>query len=319
MMKKVLITGITGFAGSFLAEHLLSLGEYEISGTFLTEDSLKNVAHVQERLDLVKVNLMDRDAVFALISQKKPEYIFHLAALASPGKSFDAPVETFTNNIAAQINLLEAVRKEQLSPRMLIVSSAEMYGLVKNEDLPIDEDTPLNPTNPYAVSKIAQDYLGLQYSLSYGMDIIRVRPFNHVGPRQALSFAFSDFAKRIVAIEKGLTPPVLKVGNLDAKRDFTDVRDMVRAYAVVIEKGEKGDVYNIGSGVSHAMREIVEIMHGKAKVPFAIEQDNALMRPSDNPELLCDNTKLKELTGWEAQIPLEQTIEDILDYWRNIE
>ncbi len=318
-MKKVLITGITGFAGSFLAEHLLALGEYEISGTFISEKSIENVAHIKDKLDLVRLNLMEADAVESLVSSKKPDYIYHLAALSAPGKSFENPSEVITNNITAEVNILEAARKEKLQGRILITSSAEIYGLVSPENLPIDENTPFNPTNPYAVSKLAQDYLGLQYSLAYGLDIIRARPFNHVGPRQALSFALSDFAKRIVAIEKDITPPVLKVGNLDAKRDFTDVRDMVRAYELLMEKGQKGDVYNIGSGIAHTMKEIVSLMQSMAKVSFTLEEDPSLMRPSDNPELRCDNTKMHMLTGWTAEIPLEKTIEDILEYWRNRE
>lgn len=316
-MKKVLITGITGFAGSFLAEHVLTLGDCEISGTFLTKSSIENVANIQEKVDLVKVNLMDEKAVATLISDKKPDLVYHLAALAAPGKSFDTPAITFTNNVVAEMNILEAIRKEKVSPRILIVSSAEIYGLVTKEDLPIDENTPFNPTNPYAVSKLAQDYLGLQYSLSHGLDVIRVRPFNHIGPRQSLAFAVSSFAKGIADIEKGVVSPVLKVGNLEAKRDFTDVRDMVRAYSLIVEKGKKGEVYNIGSGISHTMKEIVEIMQSKSHAEFTLQQDEARMRPSDNPELLCDNRKMKERTGWAPEIPLEKTIEDILNYWRN--
>lgn len=317
-MKKVLITGITGFAGSFLAEHLLDLGDYEVSGTFLSEKSIENVAHIKEKLELVQVDLMNKDAIDSLVAAKKPDYVYHLAALSSPGKSFGDPMGTITNNIAAEIHMLEAVRTHNPQAHILITSSGDIYGKVAPENLPIDEDTPFNPTNPYSVSKIAQDYLGLQYCNSYGLDIIRVRPFNHIGPRQALSFALSDFAKRIVDIENGVTLPVLKVGNLTAKRDFTDVRDMVRAYVLLMEKGAKGDVYNIGSGVSHTLQEMVDIMQAKAKIPFTLEEDPSLMRPSDTPELVCDNTKMKKLTDWRPQIPLEQTLKDILDYWRSI-
>ena len=318
-MKKVLITGLTGFAGSFLAEHLLNIGGYEICGTFISENSIGNVAHIKDRLDLIRVDLMNKDAVKSLIATKNSDEIYHLAALASPGKSFENPSEVITNNITAQINVLEGVKNESPSTKILIISSADIYGKVSPENLPIDENTPFNPTNPYAVSKLAQDYLGLQYCNSYGLDIIRVRPFNHVGPRQALSFALSDFAKRIVDIEKGATPPVLKVGNLSAKRDFTDVRDMVRAYALLLEKGVKGDMYNIGSGTSHSMQQIATLMQSMSKVTFTLEEDPKLMRPSDTPELVCDNTKMKELTGWKPEIPLETTVKDILDYWRNIQ
>lgn len=318
-MKKVLITGITGFAGSFLAEHLLKNPECSISGTYLSDNSLQNVASIREKLDLEKVDLMDANAVSLFISNKRPDFVYHLAALASPGKSFKNPSETIVNNITAQLNLLEAIKNENLlSTRVLVVSSADIYGIVSPENLPIDEETPFNPTSPYAVSKIAQDFLGLQYELSYKLPVIRVRPFNHIGPRQALSFAVSDFAKKIVDIEKGKTPSVLKVGSLNMKRDFTDVRDMVRAYNLIMEKGKIGDVYNIGSGVSHALKDIVEMMQSLAKVSFTLEEDPTLIRPNDNPELVCDPSKIKTATGWQPEIPLETTLKDTLDYWRNI-
>ena len=319
-MKKILITGMTGFAGSFLAEHLLTLPDAQIIGTFHSENSLVNVAHMKDTLDLVKVDLQDKDALHALIADKRPDEVYHLAALASPSLSFKNPGETLTNNIAIQVNLFEALRIENLTQtKILIVSSAEIYGIVSSEDLPIDENTPLCPTSPYAVSKIAQDYLGLQYFLSYKMPIIRVRPFNHVGPRQAPNFVISSFAKRIVDIEKGVTEPILKVGTLDTKRDFTDVRDMVRAYVLLMEKGTPGEAYNIGSGVSHKIEDVLRTMLSFSDKEIRVEKDQELVRPSDNPELLCDCRKMRTITNWEPQIPFEQTLKDTLDYWRNIE
>jgi GDP-4-dehydro-6-deoxy-D-mannose reductase len=199
-----------------------------------------------------------------------------------------------------------------------VVASAEVYGSVTKEDLPMGEDTPLNPTNPYAVSKLAQDFLGLQYFLSYGIKTIRVRPFNHVGPRQAPNFVISSFAQKIAEIEKGKREPILPVGNLEAKRDFTDVRDMVKAYSLIMEKGEFGEVYNIGSGRSYKISEILEMLLSFSSVKITVEIDKSLFRPIDDPELVCDSTKINKTTGWKAEIPLEETLKDTLDYWRNI-
>ncbi len=314
---KVFITGISGFAGSHLAELLVNNG-HEVLGTYLTEESLVNVGNIKDKLSLLKINLLDVQSVNDIISEKKPDVVYHLAAIASAAKSFKNPIETLTNNIAAEINILEAIRNANLmDTKIFIVASGDMYGLVDSQNIPINENTPFMPTNPYAVSKIAQDYLALQYFLTYKLRIIRARPFNHIGPRQGLGFVVADFAKKIVDIEKGNAESVLKVGNLDAKRDFTDVRDMVKAYSLLMEKGISGEAYNIGSGISHSIKDIVTLMQSKAKVQFDISYDESLMRPSDNPELTCNADKMKKLTGWNPEIPLEKTIEDILDYWRN--
>lgn len=237
-----------------------------------------------------------------------------MAALTSPKMSFQNPAETFDNNITAQINILEAM-KNLPETKILVVSSAEVYGLVAKEDLPIDEETPFNPTNPYAVSKLAQDYLGLGYFISNKVQVVRVRPFNHVGPRQTPNFVVSAFAKRIVQIEKG-KEKVMKVGNLTSKRDFTDVRDMVKAYLLAIEKGQIGDVYNLGSGVSRQIREILDMMISLSKTKIETEEDSALLMPSDNPELVCDYSKFNALTGWKPEIPIERTLQETLEYWR---
>lgn len=318
-MKKVLVTGATGFAGSWLTEYLVGLGEYEITGTFVTEESLKNVENVKNSVQFVKIDLLDKDSINNLVASCKPDLLFHLAALASPGASFKDPAGVITNNVTAQINLFEAIKDiGLLKSRILIVSSADIYGKVTSDNLPIDEDTPFNPTNPYAVSKLTQDYLALQYFLSYQLGVIRVRAFNHIGPRQAPGFVVSDFAKRIIDIEKGIIQPILQVGNLDAKRDFTDVRDMVKAYVAILEKGTIGEVYNVGSGLSHAMEEIVEILRSQSKKEFTIQLDPTLLRPSDTPDLRADTSKLKQVISWKPEIPLTQTLKDTLDYWRQI-
>ncbi len=229
-MKTVLITGVTGFAGSFLAEHLLSQHLYTVHGTYLSEKSLQNIEAHKDSLQLHQTDLTDHEATEKLIGTVKPELLFHLAALPSPAASFKDPALFLQNNINSELYILEALHKQKLhDTRIMIISSAEVYGLVRNEDLPIDELTELRPVSPYGVSKIAQDYLALQYHLSYNLQTIRVRPFGHIGPRLSDQFAASAFAKKIAEIEKGTRQPILTVGNLTARRDLTDVRDMVRA------------------------------------------------------------------------------------------
>lgn len=318
-MTKTLITGISGFVGSFLAEYLLSKSEYSITGTYLSEKSLLNLESIKDKLHLVNVDLTQQEGILQLVEKEKPDAIFHLAALPGVGSSFDKPAETIINNVVAQVNLLEAVRKVGLFDcRILIVSSADVYGKVAKEDLPIDEETRFYPGSAYAVSKITQDFLGLQYFASYNIKTIRVRPFNHVGPRQSAGFVIADFAQKIAKIEKGLQEPVLTVGNLESQRDFTDVRDMVRAYELSIRFGKFGDVYNIGSGKSYKISEILQMFLSLAKVKIKIQKDASLLRPQESLERVCDNTKFVALTGWKPEISLDKTIKDTLDYWRNI-
>ncbi len=319
-MKKILITGVSGFAGSFLAEFLLGKGDCEVFGTSLSESFSENISHLQGKLKLRAVDLQDFDRVKEIVGEVKPDEIYHLAALASPTKSFVNPAATLTNNIAIEVNLFEAVKFHNLlSTKILVTSSAEVYGLVDQKNLPINEDVPLRPTSPYAVSKIAQDFLGWQYHFASGMHIIRVRPFNHIGPRQTPQFVVARFASQISDIEKGKSAPTLQVGNLDTKRDFTDVRDMVEAYTLILEKGEAGDVYNIGSGVSHKISDILEKLLSFSRVKVTVEKDPQLSRPADNPDLVCDASKMREITGWIPKIPLDTTLKNILDYWRSIE
>lgn len=319
MIKKVLITGISGFAGSHLAEYLIAKKKYEVFGTFFLKRSLGNVADIKQNLHLIELNLVDYKKTSEVVRKIKPDLVFHLAALPAVGSSFKNPAETMINNITAQINILEAIKKLNfLDTRILIVSSADVYGKVPLKELPMDENTAFRPTNTYAVSKIAQDFLGLQYYISYRLKIIRVRPFNHIGPRQSAGFVVSDFAKKIADIEKGRMSPVLRVGNLQAKRDFTDVRDMVRAYDFLIEKGEFGEVYNIGSGISYRISDILDILLSFSKIEIKVEIDHLLLRPEDAQDRLCDNKKFVELTGWKPSIPIKKSLKDTLDYWRGL-
>ena len=316
-MKKVFITGITGFAGSFLAEHIASQKDYEIFGSFLSDTNLENTSSVKEKVSLRQIDLRDSRKLQDLIKEIRPDFVYHLAALTSPADSFKNPVEFINNNIEAEVNLLEAIRKTGILPKVLIASSAEVYGEVAAGDLPIDEDTPLRPASPYAVSKVAQDFLGLQYFISYKIPVIRVRPFNHIGPRQAPNFVVSSFSKRIVDIERG-KESVMRVGNLMAKRDFTDVRDIVRGYLLLLEMGDPGDVYNIGSGRSYKISEILDKLLSMANKDIKTEIDKQLLRPIDVPELVCDNKKIFQKTSWKPEIPIEKTLADTLDYWRNM-
>ncbi len=319
MAKRILITGMTGFAGSFLAEHLLKIGENNIVGTYLLDESLRNIKAIQNKIETVQIDLTNEQAVSSLIARSKPEIIFHLAALPAVGGSFANPAGTISNNVIVQVHLLEAVKNANLlSTKILIISSSDVYGEVEEKDLPIDEETAFRPTNAYAVSKITQDYLGLQYFLSYAMRVVRVRPFNHIGPRQSTGFAIADWAKKIAMIEKKKMEPVLIVGDLETKRDFTDVRDMVKAYTLALEKGVSGDVYNIGSGVSHRVGDVLNMLLKFAKIRIAVTSDPNLFRPQDFGERVCDNKKFVRLTGWKPTILLEKTLEETLDYWRNI-
>lgn len=316
MNKKILITGISGFVGNYLARLLIGQKGVEIIGTYLSENSKAQLVDIEPNLKLYQLDLMDYEKVVEVIKDSKPDEIYHLAALASAAQSFENPSLVITNNITSQLNLFEAVRKANLNPKIMIISSAEVYGIVDPSDIPVDEATPLKPASPYAISKIAQDYMALQYNITYNLNILRVRPFNHIGPGQSDQFATSAFAKKIAEIEKGKREPILTVGNLDAKRDFTDVKDMVRAYVMLMEKGVAGEVYNIGFGKSYKMSDVLDILLSFSDVKIKVEVDPSLLRPSDNPELLCDNTKFKNLTNWNPEISIEKTLEEILEYWR---
>lgn len=314
MDKKILITGTSGFVGNHLIDNLITHGEKKIYGTFFSENK-----DLKKEVEYIKVDLRNEDEVFDLIEKIKPDILYHLAAFTSASESFLSPKETFINNVSSQINILEAIKKNNLlDTKILLTSSAEVYGNVAKEDLPINEETVFNPTNPYAVSKLAQDFLGKQYFLSYGLKIIIMRPFNHIGPGQSDKFVVSSFAKKIAEIEKGKREPILPVGNLESKRDFTDVRDIVKAYALILEKGEFGQVYNIGSGKSHKISDILNMLLTYSSAKIKVEQDPKLLRPMDNPDLVCNFEKLEKVTGWKPEIDLEKTLKDTLDYWRNI-
>lgn len=311
---RALITGISGFVGSHLAEYLLEHSDWQVFGTVYGR--LNNIAHLRDRLTLYPAELSRLEVVRFIIEETQPDYIFHLAAQPIPVLSRQDPWFTLENNIRAQLNVLEVLVQLRLSSRVLVVGSAEEYGAVTEEDLPIDEETPLRPTSPYAVSKIAQDYLGLQYYLTYGVPTVRVRPFNHIGPRQRQGFVAPDFARQIAEIEAGLRSPEVVVGSLDVARDFTDVRDIVRGYYLALTQGEPGAVYNLGSGRAVSIRYLLETLIRLSGQKVTIIQDASRFRPVDVPCMMADCRKFQARTGWRAEIPLEQSLADVLDYWR---
>jgi GDP-4-dehydro-6-deoxy-D-mannose reductase len=311
---KALITGISGFVGSYLAEHLLESTDWEVAGTVF--GPYDNIVELSGRLELYPAELSRLEVMTFILEQCQPDVIFHLAAQPLVSASHRDPWRTLETNIRMQLNVLEGVTRIVPQCRVLVVGSSEEYGLIAPQDLPVDEDTPLRPLNPYALSKVAQDLMGLQYYLTHQLAVIRVRPFNHIGPRQSLGFVVPDFASQIAAAEAGLRPPSIEVGNLSARRDFSDVRDVVRAYVSLVTSGESGEVYNIGKGESHAIQDVLDGLLALSRVPIKVRQDSARMRPSDIPEVICDASRLQACTGWRPTISFEQSLHDALEYWR---
>jgi len=313
---RVLITGVTGFVGSHLADYLVARGDVEVFGTYRWRSRMENVAHLQGQLQLVECDLRDAGAVRRLLARVRPDRVFHLAAQSYVPTSWLAPAETLSGNVLCQLHLFEAARDLGLPARFHVAGSSEEYGLVRPEELPIREDAPLRPLSPYAVSKVAQDYLAYQYWMSHRLHTVRTRGFNHTGPRRGEVFVTSNLARQVAAAEKGQQEPVIRVGNLDAVRDFTDVRDMVRAYWLALERGEPGEVYNICSGRGYTVRAVLDILLGLAQTRVEVRQDPDRLRPSDVPALVGDCTRFRAISGWEPTIPFEVTLKDLLDYWR---
>lgn len=315
MAKKVLITGIAGFVGSYLAELSLARG-YETYGLVRPRSKIDSIEPIISKLHLEDADLMDTHSLYTMISRIKPDFIFHLAAQSFVPTSWISPSVTLEVNIVGSANLFEAVRMSGIDPVIQIACSSEEYGLVHDNELPIKETNPLRPLSPYAVSKLAMDYLGYQYFQSYKVRIVRTRGFNHTGPRRGDTFAESNFAKQIAMIEKGKQEPIIHVGNLEASRDYTDVRDMVKGYLVAVDKCDPGEVYNICTGKTIKIGDMLKLLLAFSKTKVDIKEDPARMRPSDVPVLLGDNSKFVAKTGWKPEIPFEKTMEDLLNYWR---
>jgi GDP-4-dehydro-6-deoxy-D-mannose reductase len=341
---RVLITGITGMAGSFLAEYLVDKHpDVEVFGTFRWRSKLDNLQDLRNRgklnvldegqritdeaglrrfvkpshVTVIDCELQDPSAVRGVIRAVRPDRIFHLAAQSFVPTSWTAPAATLTNNIVSQVHLFEAVRDAGLDPLIHVAGSSEEYGLVYADEAPITESNPLRPLSPYAVSKVGQETLAIQYFRSYGMKCIVTRGFNHTGPRRGQVFATSSFAKQIAEIEAGLRPALIDVGDLESRRDWTDTRDMVRAYWLALDQAEPGQVYNVGQGTCISVGDMLDILLCHSRRKISKQQDPSRMRPSDVRLLWANVDKFRTATTWEPKIPFEQTMADLLQYWRD--
>lgn len=309
----ILITGATGFVGAHLRDYLQKHTDWEIVGSVYPEAP---PPPTNAREHLLNMDLRDRDATLRILETHRPEYIIHLAAQSHVPTAYKDPWDTLDNNIRGQLNLLEACRTLALKPRILVIGSGEEYGRADAAALPLTEDHPLRPENPYSVSKVAQDVMGYQYYISFGLAVMRMRPFNHIGPGQSPRFVLPAFASQVAEIEAGLQEPVLRVGNLEPARDFTDVRDVVRAYHLALLHGAPGDVYNVASGIPHTIQSLVDRLCALATVDIRIEIDPERYRPADVPIIYGSAAKLQRDTGWQPEIPFEQTVQDVLEEWR---
>ena len=307
---RALITGVGGFVGRHLLRHLQEEGD-EVCGLGRAADVLD-----MHDLRIFQADLGNRDAVERVVREARPEAVYHLAAQSSPRESLSDPWATIGNNLLAQINLFEALLGAGLRPRVLVIGSSDEYGLVGPENVPTNEDVPLRPMTPYAVSKVGQDVMGFQYFAQHGLPVVRVRPFNHTGPGHDARFVIPSFARQLAEIEAGVREPVLRVGNLEVARDFTDARDMVRAYRLALVKGVAGDVYNLGRGRAERIADMVEQLVAMCRVRVETRVDPALLRTSDVPRQEADTRKFASLTGWQPRIPWHTTLHDTFDYWR---
>ena len=311
----VLITGAAGFAGSHLAEECARRG-WEVHGTARSGEGTENLAAVPVAV-IHRCELSDADAVRTLVEEVQPAQVYHLAAQASVQRAWQDPMATLTNNIAAQLAILRAVQVTCPQARVLVVSSSEVYGRIDPARLPVKEDAPLGPLDPYAVSKVTQDMMAFQYFRSYGLPIIRTRAFNHEGPRRGDVFVTSNFARQVAEIEAGLREPIVYVGDLTPRRDYSDVRDIVRGYWLLLERGEPGEVYNLCSGKSWQIQQVLDFLLGLSTVKgITVKTDPARLRPSDVMILEGSPAKIHKATGWKVEIPFERTLTELVDYWR---
>ena len=312
MAIRVLITGVNGFAGCHLSK-LLSQKDYDVFGTRVDDTNLETVNEFLAPQNISIMNLRDRSSVENTIRIITPEVVFHLAAVSWVPASWENTALTFEVNLIGSINIFESILKYIPSSLCIFISTGDFYDISDNS---ADENSPIVPRNPYAISKMAVDLLARQYFLSRHLNIIRLRPFNHIGPYQSDSFVVSEFAKKIALAEKGKSEPLLKVGNLDAKRDFTDVRDMVRAYEMAISKCSIGECYNISSQKAYKIGTLLDMLIADSRVKIKIEKDPAKYRPLEVTRLVGNSEKFRQATGWFPQIPIEKTVLDVLNYWR---
>lgn len=309
------ITGAGGFVGSYLARELHGTGENNVVLYGVTNEEVSPQLEPYFE-DIADIDICNYDDLRGFFKLTKPDLIYHLAAQSSVAVSFEQPVETFKVNVGGTINVIEAALNElNNSPKLLLVASGDVYKS-PSHGAPLTEESPLEPLNPYAASKAAVDYLANVYWKNNGLNVIWTRSFNHIGPEQSTNFVMPSFAQQIAGIEAGLRKPVLKVGNLNVSRDFTDVRDVVKAYTMLMDNGRPGEVYNVCSNIAYSIQEMLDQLLDLAECSIKVSLDPARMRPGDNPVLYGDNTKLKNHTGWKPSIPISQTLEDLLNYWR---
>jgi GDP-mannose 4,6-dehydratase len=328
-MAKVLITGITGMVGSHLADFLLENTDWEIHGMCRWRSPMDNISHLinkinnKDRVHLLYGDLRDYISIQDVMSKCKPDFVFHLAAQSYPKTSFESPLDTFETNIQGTARILEAIRKDKNLREKTVIhvcASSEVFGRVAKEKLPIDEECTFHPASPYAISKVGTDLVGRYYAEAYNMTVMTTRMFTHTGPRRGDVFAESTFAKQIAMIEQGLIEPIVKTGNLDSMRTFADVRDAVRAYYYLVTKNpQPGEYYNIGGTYTCTIKEMLDhlISISTAKNKIRVETDPERLRPIDADLQVPNTKKFKDHTGWEAEISFEQTMEDLLNYWRD--
>ena len=308
---KALIIGAAGFVGKYLLAHLSETYPWQLYATKLPQEDIQF-----DHATILDLNILEKEDILHTLKEIQPDYIFHLAAQSSVALSWKKPALTVDINIKGCLNLLDAIREADLSPKILLIVSGEEYGHISSENIPVSEGTLPRPGNIYAATKVCQNMIGSIYAQAYHMDVMLVRAFNHIGPEQAPAFVVSDFCKQVAEIEKGNSEPVIRVGNLSAKRDFTDVRDVVRAYGLLIQHGQAGETYNIGSGHAIAIQELLDRILQLSNSNITVETDVNKLRPVDVPIIEADISKLQACISWKPEIPLDQTLLETLNYWR---
>jgi GDP-4-dehydro-6-deoxy-D-mannose reductase len=318
-MNKYLITGFSGFVGRHFVEYLEKHDRIcQVKGLDIQHPNFRFDHYKNVQISFEKIDLLSKDKVEYVIHEFQPNYILHLASYSSVAFSWKEPVQSFQNNTNIFLNLIDAARKLNIDTRILSIGSSEEYGNVNDDDLPLKEDHKLNPVSPYAVARMAQEYLSGVYIGGYGMDIVLTRSFNHIGPMQSSVFVVSSLAKQLVELKKsGKDRGSMVTGDVSIVRDFTDVRDVVRAYYLLLQQGRKGNVYNVCSGKGLPLKDIIDIMAKQLNMEVDIHVDPRLIRPADNRIIIGSNEKIRRELGWENTIPLEQSLRDVINYWES--
>lgn len=315
---RILITGSTGFVGGHLVEHLVAAGGHALVGLSRRGAWPAALAHLAPHVQLLAADLLDAGGTERTVRATQPEWVIHLAGYANTGGSFRDPDRAWAENLTATRTLYDAIARSGLKPRVLFVSTGLIYGEPDRPDAACDESTTLKPASPYAASKAAADLVSYQYSRSHGFDVLRVRLFNQIGPRQGADFAVPNFARQIAAAEAGKQSPVVETGDLSAKRDITDVRDIVAAFPLLLQKGTSGEAYNAARGDSYRIQDLLDRLVSMARVPIQVKQTIEPGRKADTAVTRADATKLRTATGWAPRIPLDRSLADILDHWRAV-